>query len=143
MVRVLEEEETVSTDAVAADATESGQLARRAWATDRRRRLRAGRSYSRFVEAMKVVLPAIACVLVAALIGYSALYKAPADFIKRLVGFRAEKLEMTSPILNYTDKENRTFVIKANTATQVPGGTSHWQLDTIRATMQPPDGAAA
>ncbi len=125
-----------------AEASQTEQLARRAWLSDRRQRFRSGRRYSRFVEAMKIVLPTIACLLIGVLIAYSALYKTPGEGVAftfsdlKTVGRR---VEMTSPTLSYTDKDDRAFVVKAQTATQVPGSTSVWQLATIHATMHPPD----
>ena len=125
------------------ETRDTAPSSRHAWFTAGRHRLGMGQSYTRFVDVMKLLLPAFAVVLVAALVGYSALYQTPADIAKTFGDIRkmGEHLEMTKPVLTFTDKQSRNFVVQATTATQIQGSNNRWQLSSIQAKMQPREGA--
>lgn len=117
-------------------------LARKAWAAERQYRFGMAQRYSRFVEVMKVALPLLAVSLLVLLVGWSAFHKTPVDLSLQgdLISAANGKIEMQKPRLAFTDENDRTILVQAETAIQNAGERNLWSLQTLHAKMVPPTG---
>lgn len=109
---------------------------KRTWLAARRRGHAFAPRYSRFVEIVKLVLPLTAAGLVILLVGYSAITRSPESMTLSFTDLAAlGDRVVTNPTLTFTDRESRSFVVKARRAKQLEGQTDLWRLEDIRGRM--------
>ncbi|HEY4343611.1 MAG TPA: LPS export ABC transporter periplasmic protein LptC [Parvibaculum sp.] len=100
---------------------------------------RWGRSrHSRFVSAMKVVLPLGAIVLMATVLFYSGIFDSRdrLDVTFREIATLNNDLRMVSPRITGLDKSGHPYLLTADTATQAKGLPSHIGLDNVQADLK-------
>jgi lipopolysaccharide export system protein LptC len=105
---------------------------------------RWGRSrHSRFVSAMKVVLPLGAVALMATVLFYSGIFdgRDRLDVTFREISSLNNDLRMVSPRVTGLDKSGRPYLLTADTATQAKGQPSHIALDNVQADLKLSDEA--
>ena len=94
--------------------------------------------YSRFVSAMKLLLPLGALIVLVLLIIYSGTFE---DDDQLAITFTKidslnDDLRMVSPRISGMDAHGRPFVITADTATQTASNPNRIALDNIQAYLQ-------
>lgn len=100
--------------------------------------------YSRFVNAMKLLLPALALILVALVVAWPHLQSGSARFraaYSDVPTQEAENPNMINARFSGVDGVNRPFTITAETATQVPRETGVVDLDMPQADLSLADGS--
>ena len=100
--------------------------------------------HSRFVSAMKLVLPATAAVLIGIVLAWPGAFDDAGQAQKRSLAAQrdggVEPLTMIKPRYNGTDGENRPFMITAKSATHDPRDQRRVTLETLQADIVLADG---
>ena len=98
---------------------------------------RVGR-HSRFVSAMKVVLPLGAVALLLTVLFYSGVFdkRDRLDITFREIASLNNDLRMISPKVTGLDRSGQPYVLTADTATQVKDQPNHIQLDNLQADLK-------
>lgn len=115
----------------------------RAMAMDPRELPRGGKSYSRFVQMMKLLLPAVAALLVILILVWPYLKTEDLRFRLSFAAVTADKTEdpsMVNPRYLGIDKENQTFSITADLARTLTAGASEVELEMPKADITLDDG---
>lgn len=100
---------------------------------------RLGRSrHSRFVSAMKIVLPLSAIALLTTVLFYSGIFDSRdrLDVSFREISTLNNDLRMVSPRITGLDKSGLPYLLTADTATQAKGKPSHIGLDNVQADLK-------
>jgi lipopolysaccharide export system protein LptC len=99
--------------------------------------------YTKFVRLMKIMLPLTAVGLVVAVVLYSAIsgFDDRFSFSVEGVSHDGDELEMDKPRLTFTDKEERSYDVTADSAVQNANTPNLWDLSAIIAMLTPNDGS--
>ena len=94
-------------------------------------------SYSRFVSAMKVLLPALAAILVLTVFISTGTFNSRDELAITFqeVGALNDDLRMVSPHITGVDRKGRPYVVTANTATQAADEPNLIYMDNVEADL--------
>ncbi|NWH08120.1 MAG: LPS export ABC transporter periplasmic protein LptC [Alphaproteobacteria bacterium] len=113
------------------------------WTQARRRRsIAAAARYTRFVQQLKVLLPAGALVIVLAVVTFSSINASRNDITFAFDEIEAQEddLKMLNPKLNGVDKEGRPYTVTADYAQQIKGRADFVTLYNMQADVTLKDG---
>ena len=99
---------------------------------------RSGHRHSRFVSAMKIVLPLGAVALLVIVLSYSGIFDSRdrLDISFREIATLNNDLRIVSPRITGLDKSGMPYLLTADTATQATGKPSHIALDNVQADLK-------
>jgi len=110
----------------------------------RRRSARIGSNWDHFARTMKVALPALAAVLLAAIVTWPLTQDKELSFVlaKDQVDVSEERLRMEHPVYTGQDSNGRPFRIEADRAVQKTSSNPTVRLTGLRAHIELADGTA-